>query len=210
MGGTVRRMGAGRVLLVRHGQSVWNAEGRWQGQLDPPLSDVGAEQARAAAAHLDGVVAVATSDLDRARRTAEILAEALGVGPAIVEPGLRERHAGEWQGLTRAEIEERYPGSLAARHWPVGWEDDRTVLARAVPALVGLARLAAERGGPVVAVSHAGLIRAVERRLGVPLAPLPNLGGLWIEVGEDGTLVAGDRAVLIDPGEAPVTVPRSL
>ncbi|HEX8581069.1 MAG TPA: histidine phosphatase family protein, partial [Acidimicrobiales bacterium] len=84
-------MGAGRVLLVRHGQSVWNAEGRWQGQLDPPLSDVGAEQARAAAAHLDGVVAVATSDLDRARRTAEILAEALGVGPAIVEPGLRER-----------------------------------------------------------------------------------------------------------------------
>jgi broad specificity phosphatase PhoE len=200
----------GRVLLVRHGQSVWNAEGRWQGQLDPPLSDVGAAQARAAAAHLDGVVAVASSDLQRARATADILADELGVGPALVDTGLRERNAGDWQGLTRAEIEDGWPGWLRTRRWPDGWEDDESVLARAVPALHRFGRLGDERGGVVVGVTHAGLIRAVERYLGSSPAPLPNLGGLWVEVGGDGSLGLAGRAVLIDPGEAPVTVPRSL
>lgn len=199
-----------RVLLVRHGQSVWNAEGRWQGQADPALSEVGAAQARAAARHLDGVAAVATSDLARARTTAEILAAELDVGPVVVDTGLRERHVGAWQGLTREEIEDGWPGYLAARRWPEGWESDEAVLARALPALARLGALAAERGATVVAVSHGGLIRAVERRLTSSPRPVPNLGGRWIEVAPDGSLVAGDPAVLVDEDEAPVTVPRSL
>lgn len=199
-----------RVLLVRHGQSVWNAEGRWQGQLDPPLSDLGAQQAKAAAAHLDGVVAVATSDLQRARRTAEILAAELGVGPAVVELGLRERCAGAWEGLTRDEIEERYPGWLAARRFPERWEDDDTVLERAVPALHRLGRLGGERGGDVVGVTHAGVIRTVARRLSTRIGVLANLGGLWVDVAPDGTIAAAGQEVLLREDEAPVTAPRSL
>lgn len=199
-----------RVLLVRHGQSVWNAEGRWQGQLDPPLSDLGAAQAKAAAAHLDGVVAVATSDLQRARRTADILADELGIGPAVVELGLRERNAGAWEGLTRDEIEARYPGWLAARRWPEGWEDDGSVLDRAVPALHRLGAMADDRGGAVVGVTHAGLIRSVARHLSTRIGVLANLGGLWIDVGPDGTLSPGEQEVLLREDEAPVTAPRSL
>src|ERR671917_2105987 len=103
-----------RVLLVRHGQSEWNAVGRWQGQADPPLSDVGRQQARSAARSLGALDAIFASDLQRATETAMIIAAELGVGPVVVDPDLRERDAGEWSGLTRAEIEERYPGYLNA------------------------------------------------------------------------------------------------
>src|SRR5687767_11323336 len=95
-----------RVLLVRHGQSEWNATGRWQGQADPPLTDLGRRQARSAAAALGTVDAVFASDLQRASETALIIAGELGVGPVVVDPDLRERDAGEWSGLTRVEIEE--------------------------------------------------------------------------------------------------------
>ena len=101
-----------RMLLVRHGQSEWNALGRWQGQADPPLSALGREQARSAVARLGAVDLIVASDLDRALTTAAIMAEGLGVGPVMVEPRLRERSAGEWSGLTRAEIDEQWPGYL--------------------------------------------------------------------------------------------------
>src|SRR3954454_17144605 len=92
------------LLLVRHGQSVWNADGRWQGQADPPLSALGEQQAVEAANRLDGIDAVGTSDLVRHARTADLLAHELGVD-VVVDARWRERHAGEWQGHTRAEIE---------------------------------------------------------------------------------------------------------
>src|SRR5690606_34165227 len=95
-----------RVLLVRHGQSEWNAIGRWQGQADPPLSDLGRLQAREASRALGTVDAVWASDLQRAVETAAIIAGELGVGPVVVDPDLRERDAGEFSGLTRPEIEE--------------------------------------------------------------------------------------------------------
>ena len=101
-----------RVLLIRHGQSEWNADGRWQGQADPPLTDLGRHQALHAARNLGTVDAIVASDLQRASETALIIAEALGVGPVVLEPGLRERDAGEWSGLTRAEIERDWPGYL--------------------------------------------------------------------------------------------------
>src|SRR3989442_14475718 len=108
-----------RVLLVRHGQSEWNAQGRWQGQADPPLSDLGRAQARAAARSLGSVDAVYASDLQRAAETAVIIAEQLGIGPVILDADLRERDAGDWSGLTREEIHERYPGYLPDNPHPV-------------------------------------------------------------------------------------------
>ena len=89
------------VLIVRHGQSTWNALGRWQGHADPPLSEFGERQAEAAATHLhlefDAVVA---SDLQRAYRTAELATGERDDVTRCVE--FRERNAGEWEGLTRA------------------------------------------------------------------------------------------------------------
>lgn len=206
-----------RVLLVRHGQSEWNAVGRWQGQADPPLSDVGRRQARSAARSLGALDAVFASDLQRATETAAIIAGDLGVGPVVVDPDLRERDAGEWSGLTRADIDERYPGYLdsapgfgpgQARR-PPGWEADDSVRDRAVRAL---RRIAAEvGGGDVLAVTHGGLIYVIEHHLGHegPIARLANGAGRWVVV--DGEAMAlGDRVLLVDDDEAPVTVPKAI
>ena len=132
------------LLVVRHAESVWNLDGRWQGHADPPLSAAGAAQARAAATTMDGIGCVVSSDLDRARRTAEIIAETLEVGPVIVDPGWRERNIGLWQGLTSDEIERDYPGALAAGDRPPGWESDESLLER------GVCRRAPHRGPGLV------------------------------------------------------------
>src|SRR4051812_28738357 len=101
-----------RILLVRHGESEWNAMGRWQGQADPPLTDLGRRQAFAAAASLGTVDGIAASDLQRASDTAEIISNQLGVGPVVIDPRFRERDAGEWSGLTRHDIHRDWPGYL--------------------------------------------------------------------------------------------------
>jgi probable phosphoglycerate mutase len=195
-----------RLLLLRHGQSTWNSDGRWQGQADPPLSPLGISQAQAAVGTLPAVAAVFTSDLVRAVRTAEILGGPAGLRPRL-EARLRERHAGDWTGLTRVEIEERWPGYLAGHLRPPGYEDDSALLERALAALDAIARNLP--GATVVAVSHGGLIRTVERQLGVDAPPLPNLGGRWVDL--DGrTRRAGDRVLLVDPDRVEVTVPRSI
>src|SRR5260370_19441283 len=131
MGGLRRRHEAlgRRLLLVRHGESTWNAEGRWQGHADPPLSAVGVAQARAAASGVSRVAAVWSSDLVRARQTAELCAPA---GVVVAEdPRLRERDVGSWTGLTRAATDDRCPRWLAAGRRPDGWEDDAPLAARA-------------------------------------------------------------------------------
>ncbi|MGE3619065.1 MAG: histidine phosphatase family protein [Acidimicrobiia bacterium] len=216
-------MGAStKVLLVRHGQSEWNALGRWQGQADPPLTGLGRLQARHAARALGAVDAVAASDLQRAAETAAIISGELGVGPVVLEPGLRERDAGEWSGLTRAEIHERWPGYLdapadehtgfgpapadATPRRPPGWEPDEALRTRASAALARLH--AAVGGGEVVAVTHGGVIYALEALLGASFAPVPNLGARWIVVGPDGPVALGERVVLVDHDE--LTVPREI
>lgn len=97
-------------MLVRHGQSTWNVERRFQGQLDPPLTDLGREQARRLASRLATrpLVAIYTSDLSRARQTAQPLARCLGL-PLLLEPGLKEVALGEWEGRTREEVMATHP-----------------------------------------------------------------------------------------------------
>jgi probable phosphoglycerate mutase len=194
-----------RFLLTRHGQSEWNAAGRWQGQADPGLSEVGRRQAGLAATRLGSVDAIVASDLERAQHTATIISDLLGVGPVLVEGDLRERDAGEWSGLTKAEIERDWPGYLADRHRPPGFEDEEPFLDRV---LAGIGRIHQRLGGgDVLAVTHGGVIYAIERHLGAGFERIPNLGARWI-IDYGDSLELGDRLVLIDPEDA--TVPDQL
>ena len=196
-----------RIVVVRHGQSTWNAESRWQGQADPPLSRLGEAQARAASDACPDVDAVVASDLVRAQQTAAIISDDRGFGPVRPEPRLRETHTGEWTGLTRDEIEETWPGWLAADRRPASFEPWQIVAQRAIAALVELH--ATHAGRTVLAVAHAGVIRAVERSLDV-LGTVPkNLGGRWFHVDGKG-LAAGEVVVLIDHGNVVVTAPDQL
>src|SRR5215472_7982255 len=99
-----------RLLLVRHGESTWNAARRIQGQLDPPLSDRGLAQAREVAERFGGhrLEGLYSSDLARARQTAEQIGAVVGVEP-VAEPGLREIALGAWEGKTREELIDEYP-----------------------------------------------------------------------------------------------------
>lgn len=195
-----------RLLLVRHGQSTWNADGRWQGQADAPLSDFGRLQAAHAAAAVGAVDAVYASTLDRARITAEIIAESIGVGPVIVLDDLQERDAGEWSGRTRAEIEVDYPGYLAEGRRPPGWEGDDELIARVLPSLeaIGLRH----PDGDVLVVTHGGVIYRVEDHLGEPAGRIANLGGRWIELVGDHQFRLGPRLDLLEGAE--ITVPDQI
>ena len=134
----------GRILFVRHGQSEWNAVGRWQGQADIPLSDLGREQAKAAASSLGTFDVAASSTLSRAAETAYIVTNELGIGPIVPVPELVERSAGEWSGLTRAEIEEEWPGYLDADKRPPNYELDDQLWPRLVKGL----KIVADMLGP--------------------------------------------------------------
>jgi broad specificity phosphatase PhoE len=107
--------GPARLYLVRHGETYSNREQRFQGQLDDPLSPAGQTQAEALGRWLAGrrvrVGAIYSSDLRRTAETAEIVGAHLGLTP-VLAPGLREIDCGDWQGLTGAEIEARFPGGL--------------------------------------------------------------------------------------------------
>ena len=209
-----------RLLLVRHGQSEWNAAGRWQGQADPPLTELGRAQARAAARAIGGVDAVFASDLRRARETADVIAEHLGVGPVIADPGLRERDAGEWSGLTRDEIHARYPGYLPEdRHMtfapgreaelrrPPGWETDKELLARVLDAIQRVHLVVGD--GDALVVTHGGVIYVLEGHLGQAFARLANGAGRWLEV--DGEILTlGERVLLVNDDGTPVTVPTEI
>ncbi len=193
------------LLLARHAQSEWNALGRWQGQSDPPLSELGWAQARAAALNAGVFDAIVASTLERALHTATVISEATGVGPVLVDDRLMERYAGEYQGLTRDEIEHRWPGNLAARIWPPGWEPSELLVERALAAMDEIHRRTGGIG-EVLAVTHGGLIYSIEEHLGEDRGRIPNLGGCWvhhdgrrwklgerIELAPDDTTVDADR-----------------
>jgi broad specificity phosphatase PhoE len=195
-----------RILLVRHGQSTWNESGRWQGQADPPLTDLGRHQASMAAKSIGMVDAIMCSTLERATVTAEIISAALGIGPLLELPGLIERNAGEWEGMTRSEIERDYPGYLADGRRPPNWEPDERLSERVLGTLDAItARLP---GSDVVCVTHGGVIMCLEERLGAGRHRIANLGGRWVTSTDVYGYDLGDRIDLLEGHD--VTVPDQI
>ena len=190
-----------KLLLVRHGQSEWNAMGRWQGKANPPLTNLGKEQALLAAKKLPDFSILASSDLVRARETAEIFARAHDKEPndIFIEPQVQERDAGEFSGLTRDEIDKKFPGYLAQQRWPSGWEPDDVLIKRLRE---GLGRIIASSTGSdsIVVVTHGGCIYALESLLGEEYRRISNLGGRWFEL-INNEFYLGERIQLLDPDE---------
>jgi broad specificity phosphatase PhoE len=152
------------ILLARHGESDWNRTKRWQGFADRPLTDLGRRQAIELAARLEETEldAVYSSDLQRARETAEIVARSKHLDVQTVRD-LREVDVGSWSGLTRAEAEARYPEAYARwLHGDEGWEDGETYDQLGERVVRAVQRIAKERDGQrVLIVAHGGTIRAV-------------------------------------------------
>lgn len=187
--------------MLRHGQSEWNALRRWQGQADIALTDLGIEQARRAADKLGTFAAIASSDLERARTTAAIIAGSLGLSLLPADERLRETHVGEWQGCTAEEIEMHWPGYLESHRRPPGFEPDSAIVMRVSAALTDLAT--AFPGEEVLCIAHAGVMRVMRRHLGVPDRRIPNLGGCHFTVSGGGAdrIAAGEIVELFEHGE---------
>jgi probable phosphoglycerate mutase len=172
------------VLVWRHGQTAWNLQRRFQGQLDIPLDDRGRAQAAQAAALLAGFSpsAIVSSDLVRARETAQALADLTGL-PVATDPRLREIDVGSWQGLTFEEVSQRFP--VEAANWRDGGDGRRgggeslvDVGVRAVAA-VDDALLSVGDGGTLVVVTHGAAGRAiVASMIGLPTSSWRALGSL--------------------------------
>ena len=168
-------------MLWRHGQTAWNAERRFQGQSDIPLDATGQEQAQRAARLLAGLHPdiIVSSDLSRATATAAPLAQLTGLD-VVLDKDLRERHGGSWEGLTDADIRQRYPAEHATWAPPDG-EPSTVVADRVAGALHRVAAAVSDDGGLAVVVSHGAALRlGMSRLLGMPeeifgaLGPLSN------------------------------------
>lgn len=182
---------ARRIVVLRHGLTAWNAEGRYQGQADVELTETGHQQAKAAAIALVkayDITRIVSSDLLRTRQTAACLAEESGL-PVAYDERLREIHVGDVSGLTRPEIIARF-GEVPTSWEGVGGESWEMVRHRYRPALEEVATTLGE-GETAVVVSHGGAIRnGVAAFLGWPesligtLAPLANCS--WVELIDGG------------------------
>ena len=155
------------MLLARHGETDWNRDHLWQGHTGPPLNETGRRQAADLARQIDNIDAVYSSDTERAFETALILAERHGLD-VLTDSRLREVNFGEWEGLTRAQINERFGGAFTK--WltgesstPNGGEADETMAERVMAALAHISELHPK--GRVLVVTSGGPIRAVEARL---------------------------------------------
>jgi broad specificity phosphatase PhoE len=156
------------LVLWRHGQTAFNAENRFQGQTDIPLNETGLEQAAVAARYLAALEpdAIFSSDLGRAVQTAGALARLTGLSVKL-DADLRERSGGSWEGLTNAEIQERYPEAYASWVPPDG-ESAGQVADRASAAMLRIAD-AMPGGSLAVVTGHgANLGLGLARVLGIP------------------------------------------
>jgi 2,3-bisphosphoglycerate-dependent phosphoglycerate mutase len=166
------------LLLVRHGETDWNADGRLQGQTDRPLSAFGRRQARQLAD--EQLEAIYASDLSRARETAEIVGERLEL-PVVLDPDLREKDWGTWEGLTAVERDRvEFAGESTEEH------QER---------ILGALRRISERhpgAGRVLVVTHGGSIRRVQTAtLGWALPVVENCSR-WLCAYENGSFLALD------------------
>jgi broad specificity phosphatase PhoE len=164
-----------KLLFVRHGETDWNASGRLQGHTDRPLNDYGRRQARELADRLadDGVAAIYSSDLVRAKETAEIVGGRLGL-PVVTDPDLRERNWGNWEGLTPPERDVvEFVGESP--------EDHRARMLRAVERIV-------ERhpDQTVAVVTHGGSLRRVQAAVVGMAAPVIANCETWSCLHENG------------------------
>lgn len=201
-----------RLVMLRHGQTEYNAGSRMQGQLDTDLSDLGREQAAFAADALAKrqPLLIVSSDLRRALDTAVVLGDRCGQ-PVSIDARLRETHLGDWQGMTHLEVDEIAPGARLAwrddaRWAPHGGESRIDVARRSLPLVHELVAQQTEWGfagdRPVVLVAHGGLIAALTAALlGLPADNWPVLGGMgnasWVQLSGH-TRVDGDPASFDD------------
>ena len=187
-----------RLVMLRHGQTEWNAGSRMQGQIDTDLTDLGRQRADAAAELLAKrqPLLIVSSDLRRALDTAVALSDRSGQ-PVSIDTRLRETHLGDWQGMTHVEVDDVSPGARLAwrddaRWAPHGGESRVDVADRSVPLV---RELVAQQVGwgvedpdrPVVLVAHGGLIAALTGALlGLPVDNWPVLGGMgnasWVQL----------------------------
>jgi probable phosphoglycerate mutase len=191
-----------RLVMLRHGQTEYNAGSRMQGQLDTDLTDLGRDQAAAAAEVLAKrqPLLIVSSDLRRALDTGLALGDRAGM-PVQVDTRLRETHLGDWQGMTHLEVDDIAPGARLAwrddaRWAPHGGESRVDVAERSRPLvaelITGLDEWGSDQGGadsdrPVVLVAHGGLIAALTAELlGLPVDNWPVLGGMgnasWVQL----------------------------
>ena len=174
-----------KLYLARHGETDWNLEQRWQGHADPPLNETGWEQARKLGELIAGfgIGLVWSSDLVRARETAEVVARGLGLVVRL-DPRLREIDVGEWSGLTMAEVEARFPaGAERRRNGGLGWEHGESyesLASRSEEALLEVDALSTDR--PVLVVSHGGVMRAARRLADCSLADWQRIGNCEMDV----------------------------
>jgi broad specificity phosphatase PhoE len=163
------------LLLVRHGETDWNAEGKLQGHTDRPLNDYGRKQAKALADRLaaEQIDAVYASDLSRARETAEIIAAVLGLEVAV-DQDLREKNWGNWEGLTSEErLQIEFEGETSEAH------RDRT--------LDALQRIVARHPeGRIVVVTHGGSLRRIQAAVSGFALPVVENCAVWGLAHEDG------------------------
>jgi broad specificity phosphatase PhoE len=166
------------LILIRHGQTEWNATGRWQGQADPPLNEMGRAQASRTALELrdQKIEALISSDLLRAQQTAQIIGAALNMDVQL-EPRLREVHLGDWQGLYSEDIRARWPERM--QQWietplattPPNGESIAQLAERVLAAVNDLARRYAQQRVGIVA-HELPIAIIVTQSQGIPLEQL--------------------------------------
>jgi len=165
------------LILLRHGETEWNLTGRMQGVSDTKLTDVGLDQAHDAVAKMPIFSQIWSSPLQRARLTAQIIADAQGT-TYTVDDRLIERSWGEWEGMLPAEVDRRWPGWRAEGRKPPGYEQDKSVYMRFQAWLTDLPLDRDPK--PIAAVTHGGFMSAVVRVLGGNDTGYKNLEGVWL------------------------------
>ncbi len=200
------------VLAIRHGVTSWNAQQRWQGATDIPLTPEGADQAKRAAERLRAQhwrgTTVFCSSLTRSVVTAEVICAELGIPEPTSIPQLGERELGRWEGLSVDEVEAHYPGAIDA--WtrgklagPPDGETDSQVAARFEAACRQIHSAVADSTGPALVITHAGVLHAVDKSVGVGYSKYGPLCGRWFDLTEEKMILDGQVDLLSDAATVP-------